>query len=235
MFSEVQRLKLLDAVDAENCVIWNPGRNSYSDPNEYLFLRRSIRLAFIIFYGEAKEGMVIRQRCKEKKCINPHHLYEMDPTDPKQRLDEHSVQADNGCINWTGNRTAFGYGSIRMNNRTVRTHRLSYELAKGPIPEGLIIRHKCDNPSCINPDHLEVGTTKDNARDRCERGRSVIVKGEATGSCKLKECQVRDILLSKASHAELGRKYGVVPATIHAIRTRRTWRHIHINTDEKVD
>ena len=75
------------------------------------------------------------------------------------------------CWNWTGS-TAKGYGQIWVGNTNLRSHRLAYEIAHGPIPDGLLVRHKCDNPLCCNPAHLEVGTDADNAMDRVVRGRS---------------------------------------------------------------
>jgi hypothetical protein len=76
------------------------------------------------------------------------------------------------CIEWHGYRDKDGYGTVYVGNyKTVRAHRHVYEECIGPIPNGLILRHKCDNPPCVNPNHLEPGTQKDNARDRDERGR----------------------------------------------------------------
>lgn len=81
------------------------------------------------------------------------------------------------CWIWTASRTAFGYGRILVSPKYV-THaqRVAYELCIGPIPAGLIVRHKCDNPPCCNPAHLELGTNADNSRDMVARGRA------ATGS-----------------------------------------------------
>jgi hypothetical protein len=87
-----------------------------------------------------------------------------------------STAEDSGCIEWLGPFSPSGYGHVgkRQGDRkiTFRTHRLAYELAYGPIPEGLVVRHKCDNPPCINPAHLELGTSAQNNRDRDTRGRN---------------------------------------------------------------
>src|SRR5262245_51840420 len=69
------------------------------------------------------------------------------------------------CQPWKGSRNQAGYGLVRVDGKTRLAHRVSFELANGPIPEGKIICHKCDNPPCVRPDHLYAGTHQDNARD----------------------------------------------------------------------
>jgi hypothetical protein len=76
------------------------------------------------------------------------------------------------CIEWTGARDRYGYGMRRWNGRTTRAHRVAWEQANGPIPAGLSVLHRCDNPPCINVDHLYAGTHQDNMRDRGLRGRT---------------------------------------------------------------
>lgn len=79
------------------------------------------------------------------------------------------VEKGDGCWNWTAANVR-GYGRISINNRMFRAHRVSYEMHRGPIPEGLEICHRCDNPRCVRPDHLFVGTRSDNIRDRVAKG-----------------------------------------------------------------
>lgn len=89
-----------------------------------------------------------------------------------ERLAERSVlRADTGCIEWTGAVDGCGYGHLRVDGRSYRAHRLAYEIQHGPIPAGALICHKCDNPPCVNPDHLFAGSQLDNMRDMRAKGR----------------------------------------------------------------
>lgn len=90
-----------------------------------------------------------------------------------------STTTDNGCIEWAGSKDKDGYGRIKKASGSYKAHRLSYMLNIGDIPDDREICHKCDNPSCVNPDHLFVGTAKDNATDREIKGR-----GNHTARCK---------------------------------------------------
>ncbi|NDC95747.1 HNH endonuclease [bacterium] len=76
------------------------------------------------------------------------------------------------CWIWTGFRFPFGYGNFYIGkNKNISTHRYSYELHKGEIPEGMVVMHTCDNPPCVNPEHLVLGTQGDNLRDMMAKGR----------------------------------------------------------------
>ena len=106
----------------------------------------------------------------------------------------------------------------------MKTNRLSYETWVGPIPEGMVIRHKCDNPPCINPEHLELGTMKDNSQDMVQRGRSP--KGERHGMSKLTEDDVRHIreLLSQGlTHNRIASEMNVTREAISSIYQKKSW------------
>lgn len=91
-----------------------------------------------------------------------------------------SVQKTDGCWLWTGPRDKDGYGIFHVDGKNIKAHRYSYELHRGPIPEGLWGLHKCDNPPCVRPDHLYAGTHIDNVNDAVERGR--VPTGDRNGS-----------------------------------------------------
>jgi hypothetical protein len=96
---------------------------------------------------------------------------------PEVRFARHYTKMSSGCWEWTGCRLKTGYGKFNTGKtsegetKTVYAHRFSYELHFGPIPEGLIVCHRCDNPRCVNPDHLFVGSHVDNVRDAVLKGR----------------------------------------------------------------
>ena len=90
----------------------------------------------------------------------------------------------------------------------------------------MVVRHQCDNPACVNPDHLVIGTVADNVADRELRGRRN-VKGEQIGTSKLTEADVMAILDSKLSGVVLAKQYGVSPSSISLVRTKKSWAHVN--------
>lgn len=132
---------------------------------------------------------------------------------------------ENGCIPWMGCRKPFGHGNFNINGKKFIAHRVSYLLYKGPIPEELEVRHTCDNGWCVNPDHLLLGTHKENMQDRNERNRTKwgIVKGEENPLHKLSEQQVDEIRESSDSGIYLAKKYKVSQSTISRIKTNKRW------------
>ena len=126
----------------------------------------------------------------------------------------------NGCWEWTAGYHPFGYG--RFYGKL--THRISYELHYGNLNKGQCVLHQCDNPKCVNPAHLKVGTRSDNAKERTERNRLPV--GSSVRNSILTEQQVLEIRASSKSVKYLSALYGVSESNIYAIRSRTNWKHI---------
>ena len=130
------------------------------------------------------------------------------------------------CFEWQGARTNKGYGQVRNAGKRVYVHRLVWSLVNGPIPDGLHVLHRCDNPPCVNPEHLWVGTNLDNARDCAEKGRQNIQRGEASGRHVLTASDVAIIRQSDEPIGVLAMRYGVTDAAISHASLGRSWRHL---------
>lgn len=139
------------------------------------------------------------------------------------------VKKGSGCWEGTGAKIKSGYGMIRVGEHRTGAHRFSYQLAYGSIPPGYQVCHRCDNPMCVNPAHLWIGTNAENMADRDAKGRKVIVSGERAGRTKLTEQQVREIRRRVADGQSLrltASVYGVHHTTILAISKRWSWREL---------
>jgi hypothetical protein len=120
-----------------------------------------------------------------------------------------------------------GYGKFMLDGVGQWAHRVAWALAFGPIPAGMHVCHKCDNPRCVRPAHLFLGTVTDNQRDSVRKGRHI--KGEAVGNAKLTEAQVKDIrhrFRAGTTQRELAASYGVAQTAVSAIVRRVTWAHV---------
>lgn len=132
------------------------------------------------------------------------------------------------CWLWTGAKNSKGYGHLRVGGVVTLAHRLVYEFANGPIPEGLHILHACDTPACINPHHLRAGTHQDNMRDCYNKRRHAF--GERNGHSKLTDSQVTQIRRSYVpgvvTMAQLAARFGTSKTNVHAILHGNNWKHI---------
>ena len=127
-----------------------------------------------------------------------------------------------------------GYGAFGLHGKLRSAHRVSFELANGPIPEGQCVLHRCDVRACVNPDHLFLGTKGDNNRDAFAKGRAKpptpfrggtppVCRGTKNGNAKLTPELVLEIRASEGTTRALGRRFGVDKKTISDIRANRTW------------
>jgi len=134
---------------------------------------------------------------------------------------------ESGCWIWSGDtKSRGGYGRVFIDGGMVMAHRFSWMAYNGEIPPGSIVCHRCDTPPCVNPEHLFLGSHKDNANDREAKGRGNQVKHETHGRAKLDNAQVEEIrawLHAGEPQSFIARQYGVSQQTISAIKTGAGW------------
>lgn len=168
------------------------------------------RIAWEFLNGPVPEGCRVRIVCGNRLCV--------------RHLEVRLVQVLHGkeCIEWRGATNKEGYGHKQKNGKRVYVHREVWEMVNGPLPKGLWVLHKCDNPPCYNYDHLFAGTPGENSAD-------MLRKGRARRSTKL---QVEDILAIRRranageEHIKIAVDYGVSPSNISAIKRGRSWAWI---------
>ena len=157
---------------------------------------------------------------------SPKSIYAAD------RVMANSVPDESGCILWQGARGKKGDGHMRFNKRYWKVHRVIYESLRGPIPEGLVVRHACDTPNCVNIEHLLLGTIADNNADCVERGRTA--KGVKIANAKLDDGKVAKMRASHKAGASvfaLAEQYGISTSTAHSAIHGKTWKHVLENKD----
>lgn len=186
-----------------------------------------------------EKGAWAKDMCTRHYDANRRHgspYAEIQPAPPKRTPEERFwfyVTKGPDCWGWTGH-TSCGYGVltgdlVNGKHHQVKAHRFSYELHNGPIPDGLHVLHKCDNPPCSNPSHLFLGTQADNTRDmyaKGREGRNTGHPGTSHAMAKLTEDAVRSIRASTGPARIQAKKFKVSESTIYMIRGGHIWKHI---------
>lgn len=129
-----------------------------------------------------------------------------------------------GCWLWIGSLNKGGYGQINVAKQMINTHRISWELHRGQVPDGLYVLHTCDVRSCVNPDHLFLGTHVENMIDMKKKKRSQY--GERNPHRKLSEADVIKIRTSPLNQYELAEKYNLTQSAISSIQLGICWKHL---------
>lgn len=186
--------------------------------------------------------MMIHQICRVCyhgfETNNPAHIRCSDACRQKEKSERNYIrfhkqyipEPNSGCWLWLGDvrRSGLPYGEFKMNGRTRSAHQVSFELFKGPRNPSLFVLHSCDNPYCVNPDHLSQGTIEENQSQMVARGRSLF--GEKNYRAKITERDV--IAIRSGDHGQRGyrermaEKYNLDPSTIGDILTKKIWKHI---------
>jgi hypothetical protein len=179
--------------------------------------------------------------CGEVIVVKRHHYFRGVPAlrpahGKKKPLDARfweKVLKTESCWIWTASKDTHGYGKVRYGGKNIRAHRTSWEMRFGPLPPGLYVLHDCpsgDNPACVNPDHLWLGTQVDNMRDASRKGRIYCggTHGEENGRSKLTKAdvlEIRRLAVSGVSPKELSSVYLVCVSSINRVISRRSWKH----------
>lgn len=147
----------------------------------------------------------------------------------RERVDYYTGKStESGCLPWIGTVDKYGYGYLTVtrngSRRPVGAHRVSYELAFGTFDAELHVCHKCDNPPCVNPEHLFLGTNQENTADRHRKNRDA--KGERSGQAKLVANQVLEIYSSPSSTREIARRYSISQQLASRIKRKEVWKHL---------
>lgn len=152
-----------------------------------------------------------------------------------ERLAKYRWKSPFGCWIWIGCKTRKGYGNITVNGGYMAAHRLAWTLAKGPIPKGQFVLHRCDHRDCIRPSHLFLGTGRDNMADMTKKDRQA--KGERIARAKLTGQQVLEIRRRRA-HGErtedLAREFGMSFMGVYNAAVGLTWKHLPTIYEENV-
>lgn len=219
--------------EGDSCVEWprGKGRHGYGLAVADGFGTALVhRIAYQIVYGRIADNVAVLHRCQNRPCFRPAHLL-AELHDKLALLNEllKFVPPDNLCMEWPCGKLSFGYGGIAIDGRTRAVHRIAYELAVGPIPDGLDICHHCDNPPCFRPSHLFPGTHADNMHDMYAKKRRVSAKGEKVNTAKLtanEVCEIRHLRTQGRTQQFLADQFGVLQTTISRILLRQHWKHL---------
>ena len=174
-------------------------------------------------------GCLSREKTRQRNLIDNPSKYKTRQPILERFLKFVVVEEGTGCWLWTGaTKGHMGYGNFNFDGTSIAAHRASWLMFRGDIPNGLFVCHHCDVPTCVNPDHLWLGSAKDNNRDRDAKGRQKTQKGERNWRSKLTSKAVLEIkdLLKDGSWklSEIAKKYGVSLSAISSIKHGRNWK-----------
>lgn len=224
------RYKLLEIECVECGALFHPCHNSrkqYCSHPCYLrsWIRRGNKLTPCLYCKKefTQKKSQVRKYCT-KKCFDD--IRRGIPYRPLEERFFEKVKKGNECWTWMASKNNKGYGKLDQRY----AHRISWEIHNGKIGEGLEVCHSCDNPICVNPRHLWLGTHKENMRDSVKKGRMFIpgLKGEDHGRAKISENDVLNIrkLWPSKTQVQIGAIYGISHGAVSNIVKRKTWANV---------
>lgn len=154
------------------------------------------------------------------------------------RFFEKINKVESGCWEWSGAIGSHGYGNFaigseRSSRKTEYAHRAAWLIIHGPIPDGMVVCHRCDNKRCVNPEHLFIGTQHENVRDCIIKGRANYrsgpnpkIQGVRHPNARLSEEQVKAIFSDMRPYSKIASDLGVSVSTVHNIKTHKGWNHV---------
>lgn len=221
---------------AGECWLWTASTNKSLGQMHFMGkMWNTARLSWLIHHKSIPAGSAVLHSCPNSLCVRPDHLFiGSTTTDRYGGADKFWAKVDKSgeCWMWTGAKNK-GYGMVRrreFNQYQVQAHRYAWFLTHGEWPE-LFVCHRCDNPSCVNPAHLFLGTAQDNFDDMRSKGRERhrAVRGELQGSAKLtavKVIRIRKLAAKGLTHQEIADQFGVDRSNISIIVRRKGWAHV---------
>lgn len=221
--------------DGDGCWLWigtidgaNPplGRFAVRGKNQ-----SARRVAYAICYGSLSDRHLVLTKCGQALCMRPDHLYVGTHYDRPHAVEPpldrflRAVEKSAECWEWIGCRSEFGYGLFELDGKAERAHRFSYAHFVGPIPPGQCVLHRCDNPGCVNPAHLFLGTRSANAHDKVAKDRQA--RGVQYHHAVLNPELVRKIRKMRHMGArEIGSILGVNRGTVGNVLRGKAWKHV---------
>lgn len=218
----------------DECWEWTASKSSrgYGQISDGKRLQPANRISYQLNIGKIPEGACVIQKCGNKLCVNPKHLYlghkrSGSITPVLQRFEKLFAKGTpTDCWEWQSTKNQGGYGRLRVDGRLQVAHRVSYRLYVGELSEDICVLHKCDNPGCVNPSHLFLGTQSDNMIDCSRKGRMVRPKGEDNHQSKLTKKAVLEIRASQEPAKIAALKFGITPEHIRRVRNYEFWKEV---------
>jgi hypothetical protein len=190
------------------------------------------RSTFILICEHCRQpaNVLTKNKSRARFCSPECHKQQLFGKSLSERIED-SIErvTESGCWIWVKKTMPFGYGVIGFRYQRKLAHRASWEAFRGPIPRGMHVLHRCNIPQCVNPDHLYLGTSIENCRDRIAintQFRIPPMHGERSPHAKVTDDIVLEIRRSKETCAALAARFSISDANVSAIRSHLTWKHV---------